>query len=78
LRKDYNFKKKLSDEIAHEFMQSGGCKGVFVETKARHLCMGHRGPNDPGAVAVVSVALDTLKGYEAERRARDLIVHSLV
>lgn len=75
--KRLQFQEKLSNEIANEFMQSGGAKGVFVETRARHLCMGHRGPNDPGAVAVVTVALGTLKGYEAEQRARELIAHSL-
>jgi len=74
--KRLQFQEKLSNEIANEFMQSAGAKGVFVETKAKHLCMGHRGPNDPGAVAVVTVALGTLKGYEAEQRARELIAHS--
>lgn len=74
--KRLQFQEKLSEEIANEFMQSAGAKGVFVETRAKHLCMSHRGPNDPGAMAVVTVALGTLKGYEAEQKARELIAHS--
>lgn len=74
--KRLQFQENLSKQIATEFMESGGAKGVFVETRAKHLCMSHRGPSDPGAVAVVTVALGTLKSYEAEQKARALIAHS--
>lgn len=74
--KRLQFQEKLSEQIANEFMNSAGAKGVLVETKARHLCMAHRGPNDPGTVAVVSVVFGTLKGHEQEQKARQLIAHA--
>lgn len=74
--KRLQFQEKLSEEIAKEFMQSGGARGVFVETRAKHLCMGHRGPNDPAAIAVVSVALGTLTDSKKQTEARQLIQNS--
>ncbi len=73
--KRLQFQEKLSQEIADEFMRAGA-KGVYVETRAKHMCMGHRGPNDPNAVAVVTVALGTLKGYDAEHTAHQMITYS--
>ncbi len=73
--KRLQFQEKLSQEIAEEFMRSGA-KGVFVEIRAKHMCMGHRGPSDPNAVAVVSVALGSLQGYEAEHKAHEMVAYS--
>lgn len=72
LSKRLQFQENLTQQIVDEFMNSGGAKGVYVLSKAHHLCMGYRGPSDPNAYAQVYSSDGTLSG-EGERKALALL-----
>lgn len=46
----FQIQEDLVKEIAEEVMESGGAKGVRVQSSGRHMCMCSRGPADPNAV----------------------------
>lgn len=54
--------------IAEELMDSGKAKGVFVMSKARHLCICSRGPNDDTTETVTTYALGTLIDVNKQRK----------
>jgi len=53
----------MTKDIAEDIMRVLGAKGALVVTKARHLCMCSRGPNDDTAVTVVSYGTGTLEQH---------------
>ncbi len=50
-------------DIAEDIMEILGAKGVFVESRAKHLCICSRGPQDDGAETVVTYGMGTLEHW---------------
>ena len=53
----------MTKNIAEDIMRVLDCKGVYVETTAKHLCMCSRGPKDDLADTTVSYGLGTLENW---------------
>lgn len=58
--KRFRIQEDLTRDIAEILMEPGGARGARVRTEAQHLCMCGRGPNQPGAVTSVEIALGEL------------------
>lgn len=71
--KRLQLQETLIQQIAKAFMKFGRARGVFVLSKAKHLCMYSRGPNDQNAEVVCSYALGSLSHEEKQNQARNLI-----
>ena len=53
----------FNKDIAQDMMRVLKAKGVFVESRAKHLCICSRGPSDDGAETVVSYGIGTLEDW---------------
>lgn len=53
----------FTKDIAEDLQRVLKCKGVFVETTAKHLCMCSRGPSDDNAETKVTYGLGTLEHW---------------
>lgn len=53
----------MTKDIAEDIMNILDCKGVFVETTAKHLCMCSRGPNDDTAETTVVYGIGTMENW---------------
>lgn len=51
----------MTRDIANDMMRVLSARGVKVVTRAKHLCMCSRGPNDPSAVTTIEYGLGTLR-----------------
>jgi GTP cyclohydrolase I len=61
--KRFQIQELLVKDIADEIMKSIDAKGVYVTSKARHLCMHSRGPSDRNVETICTYSLGTLKNY---------------
>lgn len=57
----------MTKDIAEDMMRVLNCKGVFVETTAKHLCICSRGPGDDTATTKVTYGLGTLEDWHLKR-----------
>jgi len=57
----------MTKDIAEDMMRVLQCKGVFVETTAKHLCMCSRGPSDDTAQTTVTFGLGTLENWHLNK-----------
>jgi|TARA_Y100000310_G_C20632248_1_gene789256 GTP cyclohydrolase I len=55
-------------KIAEELMSSGKAKGAFVMSKAKHLCICSRGPNDDTTETITTYALGTLTDVNKQKK----------
>lgn len=53
----------MTKEIAEDMMRILKCKGVFVETTAKHLCICSRGPNDDTTETTVTFGVGSLENW---------------
>lgn len=53
----------MTRDIAHDVMTFLNAKGVYVETKAKHLCICGRGPNDDNSETTVTFGCGALKNW---------------
>ncbi|MDZ4846642.1 MAG: GTP cyclohydrolase I [Chitinophagales bacterium] len=53
----------MTKEIAEDMMKVLKCKGVFVTTTAKHLCICSRGPNDDTSETTVAYGIGTLENW---------------
>lgn len=53
----------MTKEIAEDMMRILKCKGVFVETTAKHLCICSRGPNDDTTETTVTYGVGSLENW---------------
>lgn len=53
----------MTKEIAEDMMKVLKCKGVFVRTTAKHLCICSRGPNDDTSETTVTFGIGTLEHW---------------
>lgn len=53
----------MTKEIAEDIMKVLKCRGVFVQTTAKHLCICSRGPNDDTSETTVTFGLGTLENW---------------
>jgi GTP cyclohydrolase IA len=53
----------MTKDIADDIMKVLDAKGVFVETRAKHLCICSRGVADHNSYTVCTYGLGTLKNY---------------
>lgn len=53
----------MTKDIAEDMMRILKCKGVFVETTAKHMCMCSRGPSDDTSETTVTFGLGTLENW---------------
>ena len=51
----------MTKDIAQDMMRVLKCKGVYVETTAKHLCICSRGPSDDTTETTVSYGIGTLE-----------------
>ena len=53
----------MTKDIADDMMRVLKCKGVFVETTAKHLCICSRGPSDDTSETTVTYGVGTLENW---------------
>jgi GTP cyclohydrolase I len=53
----------MTQMIAEDMMRVLKCKGVFVKTIAKHLCICSRGPKDNNSDTTVTYGLGTLENF---------------
>ena len=53
----------MTKDIADDMMRVLKCKGVFVETTAKHLCICSRGPSDDTSETTVTYGAGTLENW---------------
>lgn len=53
----------MTRDIAEDIMRELDCKGVFVQTRAKHMCMCSRGPSDDTAMTTVNYGIGTLESW---------------
>ncbi len=58
----------MTKDVAEDMMRILKCKGVFVETTAKHLCVCSRGPNDDTAETTVTYGIGSLENWWKEER----------
>ncbi len=66
----------LVKQVAEELMSSGKAKGVYVFSRAKHLCVCGRGPNDDNAETIATYSCGSLEGIEQENRILNLFKHN--
>lgn len=57
----------MTKDIAQDMMRVLKCKGVYVETHAKHLCICSRGPGDDTSETTVTFGLGTLENWHLNR-----------
>jgi GTP cyclohydrolase I len=53
----------MTKDIAEDMMRVLKCKGVFVESTAKHLCICSRGPSDDTSETTVTYGVGTLENW---------------
>jgi len=53
----------MTKDIAEDMMRILNCKGVFVETTAKHTCICSRGPSDDTSETTITYGLGTLENW---------------
>jgi GTP cyclohydrolase I len=56
----------LVRDVAHALRDRIGAKGVFVRSRALHLCIHSRGPNDTESETVCTYAIGSLAGIDRQ------------
>lgn len=57
----------MTKDIAEDMMRVLKCKGVFVETTAKHMCMCSRGPSDDTTQTTVTFGIGSLEEWILKR-----------
>ena len=57
----------MTKDIAEDLIRVLKCKGVFVETTAKHMCMCSRGPSDDTSETTVTFGLGTLENWHLNK-----------
>lgn len=63
----------LVRDVAHALRDRIKAKGVFVRSRATHLCVHARGPRDTGAQTVCTYALGSFEDIERQTRLAQLL-----
>ena len=63
----------LVRDVAETLRERIGAKGVFVRSRAIHLCVHSRGPRDPGMETVCTYAVGSLGGIERQATLSQLL-----
>lgn len=57
----------MTKDIAEDIMRVLKCKGVFVETTAKHLCICSRGPSDDTSETRVTYGIGSLENWHLNK-----------
>ena len=57
----------MTKDIAEDMMRVLKCKGVFVETTAKHLCICSRGPSDDTSETTVTFGIGSLEHWHLKK-----------
>jgi GTP cyclohydrolase I len=61
--KKLQIQETMTKDIADDMMRVLDCRGVYVRTRAKHLCICSRGPNDDTTETVVTYGMGTLENW---------------
>lgn len=68
--KRLQIQETMTKDIAEDMMRILNAKGVFVVTRAKHLCICSRGPSDDTTETIVTYGLGTLEQWYKEMNER--------